>query len=221
MVILGIDCSSRQSSVCILDGDEPIFTSAQATSVTHSQNLLLMVNSALEICALTPSDVDLFAVTIGPGSFTGLRIGLALIKGMCAALDKPCVGVSSLKALAAATDFDGMVVPCFDARRNQLYCNITQDSKIIKDDCCCLVDDIKDFVVNSKKDVFFVGDGSNLCYNIYGNLQNVKQHSIKMPCIAYGACLLAKTATPSTHFELSPSYLRLSQAEQELKERQG
>lgn len=221
MIILGLDCSSTQSSVCIMQENKPIFTAVQEAKVTHSQNLLPMVNSALTICGLGIKDIDLFAVTVGPGSFTGLRIGLALIKGMALAADTPCVGISSLKALAASVDFDGMVVPCFDARRNQLYCAILQGADVIKDDACCLVEDIETFIKNSKKDVFFVGDGSNLCYNKYGNLQNVKSHCVKMPCIAYGACVLSSLQKPATHFELTPSYLRLSQAEQELKERQN
>lgn len=220
MIILGIDCSSRQSSVCITKDGNAIYTVVQNTPITHSQNLLPMIKSALEVCCVDIKTVDIFAVTVGPGSFTGLRIGLGLVKGMATALGTPCVGVSSLSALAAACQLEGVVVPTIDARRNQVYCSIIDEGVTVKEDCCCLVDDLAEFVENCTKPLFFVGDGGDLCYNRYEKFHNVKKHSIKLPCIALGACLLAEKETAVTHFELTPSYLRLTQAEQELRERQ-
>ncbi|MEG3030242.1 MAG: tRNA (adenosine(37)-N6)-threonylcarbamoyltransferase complex dimerization subunit type 1 TsaB [Oscillospiraceae bacterium] len=220
MIVLGIDCSSRQSSVCITREGEAIYTAVQNTTITHSQNLLPMVQAALSVCALDINCVDLFAVTVGPGSFTGIRIGLGLVKGMASAANTPCVGVSSLTAMAKAAGLEGVTIACFDARRNQVYCNITENGRMVQEDCCCLVDDLAEFVENCQENVFFVGDGSDLCYNRYEKFHNVKKHSVKLPCIALGACLLAQKETAVTHFELTPSYLRLTQAEQELRERQ-
>lgn len=219
MIILGVDCSSKQGSVAIVRDDKPLYQCVYDSNMTHSQNLLSLIENSMSICGLTTNDIDLFAVTLGPGSFTGLRIGIALVKGMAMATNKKCVGVSSLKAMVAGCDFDGVVIPCFDARRNQIYCNITENGNLIVEDDCIIVDKLNEFVSNCQKNIFFVGDGKDLCYNKYGNLPNVKKHSVQMPCIAMGACILAKDMPEQTHFDLSPSYLRLSQAERELKEK--
>ena len=219
MLILGVDCSSKQGSVAIVKDGRPLYQSVYDSNMTHSQNLLSLIENAVTICGINKKDIDLFAVTLGPGSFTGLRIGLALIKGMAMALGKPCVGVSSLKAMAECVDLDGVVIPCFDARRGQVYYCITEGRNVIADDDCIMAADLENFVQDCKKDIYFVGDGKDVCYNKFNKYENVKTHSVLMPCIAYGACLLAADMPPQTHFELSPSYLRLSQAERELKEK--
>lgn len=223
MIILGVDCSSKQSSVCIMKDGKILYTAVQATNTTHSQNFLPMIQAALTVCSMTPADVNLYAATVGPGSFTGLRIGLAAIKGMASANNTPCIGVSSLKALAECVDLDGIVVPVFDARRRQVYGAVLDREDVICDDFCRDVSYLKQFIENTDKSVFFVGDGKALCYNEYKELKNVKPNGIEMPCIAQGACILAakeyETAGGRTHFDLSPSYLRLSQAERELKEK--
>ena len=222
MVILGVDCSSKQSSVCIMKDDRVIYTAVQATNTTHSQNFLPMIQGALTVCSLTPKDVDLYAVTLGPGSFTGLRIGLAAIKGMASANNTACIGVSSLKALAKAVDLDGIVIPVFDARRRQVYGCVMDGNNVICDDFCRDVSVLEKYM-DTEKNVYFVGDGKTLCYNTYKGYSNVKPNSIELPCIAQGACLLAKAEYElngaKTHFDLSPSYLRLSQAEREMKEK--
>ena len=223
MIIFGLDSSSKQSSVCIMRDDKVIFSCVQDTGLTHSQNLLPMVQGALSLCGLTPADINLYAVTQGPGSFTGIRIGLALVKGMASAYNTPCIGLSSLHSLAACTYFEGRIIPSFDARRNQVYSCVIEDGEIICPDFCEDVSYLEKYIKNSEKRVFFVGDGKDLCYNRYGNFENVSKSSPAMPCIAYGACLLAlkkyNEGGAATHFDLSPSYLRLSQAEQELKEK--
>ena len=222
MVILGVDCSSKQSSVCIMKDDRVIYTAVQATNTTHSQNFLPMIQGALTVCSLTPKDVDLYAVTLGPGSFTGLRIGLAAIKGMASANNTACIGVSSLKALAKSVDLDGIVIPVFDARRRQVYGCVMDGDNVICDDFCRDVSVLEKYM-DTEKNVYFVGDGKTLCYNTYKGYSNVKPNSIELPCIAQGACLLAKAEYElngaKTHFDLSPSYLRLSQAEREMKEK--
>ena len=222
MVILGVDCSSKQSSVCIMKDNRVIYTAVQATNTTHSQNFLPMIQGALTVCSLTPKDVDLYAVTLGPGSFTGLRIGLAAIKGMASANNTACIGVSSLKALAKSVDLDGIVIPVFDARRRQVYGCVMDGDNVICDDFCRDVSVLEKYM-DTEKNVYFVGDGKTLCYNTYKGYSNVKPNSIEQPCIAQGACLLAKAEYElngaQTHFDLSPSYLRLSQAEREMKEK--
>ena len=219
MLILGVDCSSKQGSVAVVRDGKPLYQCVYDSNMTHSQNLLSLIENAVTICGVNKKDIDLFAVTLGPGSFTGLRIGLALVKGMAMALNKPCIGVSSLKAMSECVDLDGVVIPCFDARRGQIYCCITDGEDIIADDDCIMADTLESFVKDCSKNIYFVGDGKDVCYNKFNKYENVKTHSVLMPCIAYGACLMAEKLPPQTHFELSPSYLRLSQAERELKEK--
>lgn len=223
MVILGTDCSSKQSSVCIMKDEKVLYTAVQATNTTHSQNFLPMIEAALKVCGLKPSDIDLYAVTVGPGSFTGLRIGMAAIKGMASAYNTPCIGVSSLKALAECYILEGVKVPVFDARRRQVYGAVIDGEEIVLDDFCRDVGLLREYIENTDRNVYFIGDGSDLCYREYGHLPNVKPSGVDMPCIALGACRLAvkeySTAGVKTHFDLTPSYLRLSQAERELKEK--
>lgn len=219
MLVLGVDCSSKQGSVALVRDKKPLYQCVYDSNMTHSQNLLGLVDSAVTVCGIKKEDIDLLAVTLGPGSFTGLRIGIAIIKGMAMALNKPCVGVSSLKALTACVDFEGMVIPCFDARRGQVYCNVCENGIIAAEDDCRMAADLEEYVKNTQSNVYFIGDGKDLCYNKFSDYTNVKNHSVTMPCIAYGACLLAADMPQQTHFELSPSYLRLSQAERELKEK--
>lgn len=223
MLILGLDCSSKQSSVCVKKDGKILYTAVQATATTHSRNLLPMIKNALDICSATPKDVDLYAVTVGPGSFTGLRIGLAVIKGMASANNTACIGVSSLRALANCTELCGTIVPAFDARRNQVYANVTENGVIICPDFCEDVHYLEQYIKNSQNNVYFIGDGKNLCYNTYKDLPCVKPNNVEMPCIALGAVLLAEKqyaeSGAGTHFDLTPSYLRLSQAEREMKEK--
>ncbi len=223
MIILGTDCSGKQSSVCIMKDGKVIYTAVQATATTHSANFLPMIEYALKICDITPAEIDLYAVTVGPGSFTGLRIGMGVVKGMASVNNTPCIGVSSLKALAKSVDFDGVIIPAFDARRRQVYGAVIDGDEIIAEDFCEVVDYLKPYIESTHKNVYFVGDGKTLCYNVYGSCENVKPNNIETPCIAMGACFLAmkeyETAGAGTHFDLSPSYLRLSQAEKELKDK--
>ena len=223
MIILGLDCSSKQSSVCIMQDEKVIYTAVQSTNITHSQNLMPMVDYALKTVDLTIKEVDLFAVTLGPGSFTGLRIGLRAIKGMAAAENKDCIGVSSLKALAECVDFDGVIVPCFDARRNQIYGAVIDGEQTVKDDFCEDIHILTEYVNNCQKKICFVGDGRTVAERAFSQYENVICDKFDMPCIAMGACKLAKKEYEKNgavkHFDLSPSYLRLSQAERELKEK--
>ena len=163
MVILGVDCSSKQSSVCIMKDDRVIYTAVQATNTTHSQNFLPMIQGALTVCSLTPKDVDLYAVTLGPGSFTGLRIGLAAIKGMASANNTACIGVSSLKALAKAVDLDGIVIPVFDARRRQVYGCVMDGDNVICDDFCRDVSVLEKYM---DTEIYLLNVGMDIPYSL-------------------------------------------------------
>lgn len=125
MIILGLDAAAKTAGVALLcheaAGDRLLYESYLATGYTHSETLLPLVDAALRACRLRAADIELYALTAGPGSFTGLRIGMALIKGLAAARSTPCVPVSTLQALAAGCDTSGLLLPAMDARRGEVY----------------------------------------------------------------------------------------------------
>ncbi len=126
MIVLGLDSSAKTAGVAIVrssaDGAAALlYEGYLATGYTHSETLLQLVDDALRACRLAVSEVDVYALTAGPGSFTGLRIGMALIKGLAAAKAAPCVALSTLQALAAGWEMPGVVVPAMDARRAEVY----------------------------------------------------------------------------------------------------
>jgi tRNA threonylcarbamoyladenosine biosynthesis protein TsaB len=124
MKILAIDTSTPSCSVAVVEGEHLLAELTFDIPQTHSRHLMGMIDQVLNLCALTPEEIDGLAVTRGPGSFTGLRIGLAVVKGLAAALDKPVVAVSTLHALASQAAFYPHVIsPMIDARRGEVYCS--------------------------------------------------------------------------------------------------
>jgi len=122
MKILAVDTATKSCSVAIVDGEVVVAELTTINDETHSKHLLEMVHTVTQMSGLSLSDLSGFAVTIGPGSFTGLRIGISSIKGFAVAFDKPVVGISSLEALARQTvPSSYLVVPCLDARKGEIY----------------------------------------------------------------------------------------------------
>lgn len=122
MTIFALDTSSKAASCALWRDDTLLGEFFLNIGLTHSQTVLPLADSLLRHTGLTMAQVDVFAVTTGPGSFTGLRIGIAAVKGMAMATDKPCAGVSTLESLAMnVSAFRGAILPVMDARRNQFY----------------------------------------------------------------------------------------------------
>ena len=122
MLILAFESSAKPASVALLRDGKLLSVYTQCSQLTHSRTLLPMAEDMLKNAELTLRDVDLFAVAHGPGSFTGVRIGVSTVKGLAWALDKPCVGVSTLEAMAwNGVAAGGFVCPVMDARRSQVY----------------------------------------------------------------------------------------------------
>ena len=228
MKILGFDSSAKSASVAVMEDGALLAHSFQNGGLTHSRTLLPMAEDMLKNLGLTYSDIDLFAVSHGPGSFTGVRIGVSAVKGLCWALEKPACGVSTLEAMAYNGIFapEGSIVCCaMDARRGQFYnalfdmkdgvpCRLTGDRAVSPEN---LAEEIK----NLKKTAFVVGDGAALCYNA---LNNFEINAILAPepmrfQSAWGVCRAAENAPQQSVHELLPVYLRLSQAERERQER--
>ena len=230
MLTLAFETSAKAASVALLENGKLLGESYQNTGLTHSQTLMVMAEDLLKSSGKTITDVTAVAVAEGPGSFTGVRIGVAAAKGFAWGGQLPCYGVSTLEAMAEALGiWQGYVCPCMDARRQQIYNALfyvnqgqiqrrTEDRAIALSD---LAEEIKDI----KEPVFLVGDGSILCYNTLSSqvpgLVLPKEH--RMHQRAVGVALLAeKIAAAGEKGDgnaLTPNYLRLSQAERERMER--
>lgn len=227
MKILGFDSSARSASAALCDEGVLIAQAFMNSGLTHSRTLLPMAEDMLKNLDMSVNDIDLIAVSHGPGSFTGVRIGVAAVKGLAWAAEKPVCGVSTLEAMA----YNGVCAPensliccCMDARRSQFYnaCFEMRGGKPFRlcEDRAISISELAEEIINLKKSVFLVGDGAVLCYNA---LDNFEVRTILAPeplrfQNAWGVCMAARYSKHQTVNELLPVYLRLSQAE---RERQG
>lgn len=226
MKILSLDASATSASVCIYeDNDDKIIGEFFInTKLTHSQTLVPMIDALLNSTKLELSYIDYFAVNTGPGSFTGIRIGVSVIKGMAMALNKPCVSVSTLDSMAYNfIDSDNIIVcACMDARRNQVYNALfkIENGLVVRlcDDRAISVEDLYEDL-SSYNNVVLVGDGAQLCYSQKGDI-NVKlavssKRYQKASSVALAAVEHIKNNEVLTSAALMPTYLRPSQAERE------
>ncbi|MBP3313181.1 MAG: tRNA (adenosine(37)-N6)-threonylcarbamoyltransferase complex dimerization subunit type 1 TsaB [Oscillospiraceae bacterium] len=229
MKILGFESSAKSAGVALMEDGVLLAEAFQNTGLTHSATLLPMAQDLLSRCNLQVSDVSVVAVANGPGSFTGLRIGLAAAKGLAWGREVPVLGVSTLEAMAyGILPFRGIIVACMDARRNEVYNAIFEsDGETItrlSPDRAISVEELKKELESYEKEKILVGDGAQLCYNTFCGLPSVHlapahrrfQH-------AAGVVLAAKAQLEQGNFpsneELSLNYLRLSQAERERAEK--
>ncbi|MDB5455643.1 MAG: tsaB, partial [Caulobacter sp.] len=121
MIVLALDTALPACSVAVLDGGRVLACLSEPMTRGHQERLAPMAQEAMAAAGLQFTDLDRIGVTVGPGSFTGLRVGLAFAKGLSLALDIPCLGVGSLPALAASTAAPGLIAACIDAKRGQVY----------------------------------------------------------------------------------------------------
>lgn len=231
MKILALDSSAVSVSAALLDGDCLLGESFLHIPQTHSQTLMPMVEQLLENTGTSLNSVDLFAVSAGPGSFTGVRIGVSCIKGMAMAQDKPCVGVSTLEAMAyALTDAEGTVCAVMDARREQVYnaCFSVAGGRLTRltEDRALAIADLAAECAGRGRPLFLVGDGAALCFAhpAFQALDGVRltAEPLRFPR-AWGVARAAQeryaTQGAVDAADLLPLYLRLPQAERELKQR--
>lgn len=232
MKILAVDTSAKVTSVSIINDTQVLSEFNIDTKLTHSQTLMPMLYSALDNAKLSLNDIDGFAVSCGPGSFTGLRIGIGAIKGLSYATNKPCVGVSTLKALAYnLKGVEGIVCAVMDARCNQVYTatfnSTLSNMERLTEDEAITIDELIGRLKNNKKNVFFVGDGADLCYNklkeCFDNIYIADIGKKYQKASMVGVCALEefKIGNTQTAAELSPVYLRLPQAQRERLARMG
>ena len=231
MLILAFETSAKAGSVALLDEQKLLGESYQNTGLTHSQTLMIMAEDLLKQCGKTVADVTAVAVAEGPGSFTGVRIGVAAAKGFAWGGQLPCYGVSTLEAMAESLGiWQGYVCPCMDARRSQVYNALfyVNQGKIerIREDRAIALSELAEELKTLTEPVFLVGDGSNLTYkNLSAEISNlVLPAEHRMHQRATGVALLAAKKIAEGESgdanALTPNYLRLSQAERERLEKQ-
>ena len=233
MKILGVESSATSASVAVVENGRVIACESSNTGLTHSQTLLPMVESTLKKAGVTVGEVDFVAVSNGPGSFTGIRIGVSLVKGLCDPLNKKCVAVSTLEAIAKPLEGTGVVAASvMDARCNQVYCALfdckSGKMKRITEDEAISIDELTERLKMQNSKVLLIGDGANVCY---GKMKDVLENvSIASSVIRYQSAssvaliaeeLISENENNAIDAEnLVPTYLRLSQAERELKKKQ-
>ena len=227
MLLLTFETSAKAASVALFEDEKLLGEQYQNTGLTHSQTLMVMAEDLLKQCSKAPADVQAVAVANGPGSFTGVRIGVAAAKGFAWAADIPIYGVSTLEAMARGLGiYDGYVCPVMDARRAQVYNALFYVNQGVitrqTPDRAIALTDLKNELKMLEKPIFLVGDGSVLCYN---TLQDDVPGLILPPegrmhqrAVGVGLAALAQE-NPDDPAGLTPNYLRLSQAERERNER--
>ncbi|MBP3588897.1 MAG: tRNA (adenosine(37)-N6)-threonylcarbamoyltransferase complex dimerization subunit type 1 TsaB [Clostridia bacterium] len=230
MLILAFETSAKAASAALMDDRCLLGEVYQNTGMTHSQTLLVMAQDLLRQCAKTPQDVTTVAVAEGPGSFTGVRIGVAAAKGFSWGSRIPCCGVSTLEAMAESLAvYDGYVCACMDARRAQVYNALFRAEKgrlsRVSEDRAIALSDLCEELKALEGPIFLVGDGSALTYRTLSDtlptLVMPAEHRAHQRAV--GVAILARRQleaglTPSGG-ELTPNYLRLSQAEREKLEK--
>ena len=225
MNILAVDTAGKTAGVALLQDDRLLYEVYLDAGMTHSETLMPMIDTCLKMCGMTCADIDLYGVNAGPGSFTGLRIGLAAVKGLAFPRETLCAPVSTLEALAAAHTGEGTVLCALDARRAQVYSaafDLATHSRLLEDDARAVAD-LADFVENCKKPLFFV-DGASLCYNKYGSVPGALQAPAALrggraAAVALVAKQMAEAGKAVLPEAVLPDYHRLSQAERERAER--
>ena len=232
MLILAFETSAKAASVALMQDGILLGESYQNTGLTHSQTLMVMAQDLLCQCGHTPQEVEALAVAEGPGSFTGVRIGVAAAKGFAWGSNIPCYGVSTLEAMALGLGiYQGYICPVMDARRSQVYNALFYVNQgaisRVKDDRAIALADLKTELQTLQEPIFLVGDGSTLCHTTLSsevtNLVLPPEHKLHQRAVGVGLAALRKIAAGDTGDgnALTPNYLRLSQAERERMERQG
>ena len=226
MLILAFESTAKAASAALVRDGKLVSQYSQCSGLTHSRTLLPMGEDMLKNAELTLGDVDLIAVAHGPGSFTGVRIGVSMVKGLAWAADKPCVGVSTLEAMAwHGLAAGGLICPVMDARRSQVYNALfrVEDGRPVRltEDRPIALTELAEELRAYKERVFLVGDGAELSFRTLSALGlpcDLAPENLRMQS-AWGVAMAAMDKEPGSADSLLPVYLRLSQAERERQER--
>jgi len=223
MKILAIDTSTTHSSCAVMDDNNIVGDFSINQSMSHNEILLVMVDEMLKKLNIDIEDIDLFVAVTGPGSFTGIRIGVTVVKALAMALNKPIVAVNTLEALSFGVFTDKKKIPLIDARGERVYYGVYEgiNNKNIVAPALLTIDELLE-EFSDKGEFIFVGD----CVNLYKDrILSIKNFEITPAClnscISKNACVIGKQKYErgdiSDCFSLSPEYVRLSQAQRDLE----
>ena len=230
MKTLALETSAKSVSVAVTENGKVLASSYQNIGLTHSVTLMPLLDGMLQNAGLTLTDMNLLAVAAGPGSFTGLRIGVSALKGLAWAADKPCCAVSTLEAMAQnGRLFDGTVICAMDARRNQVYnalfrCEGGVLTRLCPDRAIGLAE-LAAELAGDPAPMLAVGDGAHLCcdyLNAHGIPCRLAPENVRYQSavgVALAAEEMALRGETVSGRDLVPTYLRLSQAERERLEK--
>ncbi len=232
MLTLAFETSAKAASVALMDNAQLLGEAYQNTGLTHSQTLLVMAEDLLKACGHTPQQVEAVAVAAGPGSFTGIRIGVAAAKGFAWGGELPCYGVSTLEAMALHLGVhEGYVLPVMDARRSQVYNAVfaARGGQLTRlcDDRAIALADLCAKLQTLEGPIYLVGDGAELCYKtLHAEIPALilpPAHRMHQRAAGVGlaAAQMVAAGLPGNGAELTPNYLRLSQAERERMEKEN
>lgn len=228
MKILALDSTAQAATVALCEDDRLLAEYTINNGNTHSETVLPMTESVLRMLSLTTDDIDLFCASAGPGSFTGVRIGVATIKGLAFQKGKPCIGVSTLEALAQnLTVTDGLLCPVMNARRKQVYTALFRclDGRLqrLTEDQAIAIAELDDILAAYDEPVYLCGDGYDITKehlkhptkNTPERLRHQSAYSV-----AQVARRLFESGVRTTDAEMVATYLRPCQAERERMERE-
>ena len=230
MLILAFETSAKACSVAIHDGQKLLGESYQNTGLTHSQTLMVMAEDLLKSCGKSAADVTHLAVAAGPGSFTGVRIGVSAAKGFAWGGSLPVYGVSTLESMALSLGaMEGHVCCCMDARRKQVYNALFLAEKgtltRVCEDRAISLEELKTDLQHLDGNIYLVGDGAELTHRTLSpelpNLILPPEHRRQQRAggVALAAIEAMNRGEASDGAALQPNYLRMSQAERERMEK--
>ena len=230
MKILSVDSSAIVASAALSEDGRLLAEYTLNNKNTHSETLLPMIESLLSFFSMETADVDLFAVSIGPGSFTGVRIGTATVKGLAFASNKPCVGVSTLEAIAYNLRFHkGIVCPVMNARRSQVYTAVFRSDgerlERLTEDLAISMAELDSMLAEYSEEVALAGDGYDICLKGFEKtaIRYVPERLRHQSAFSVAEAALAayNSGKYCSDSELGVEYLRPSQAERERAEREA
>ena len=231
MKLLALECSAITASVAVFDDERLLGESFLNAGLTHSQTLMPLVDNVLKMSGTDINDIDLIAISNGPGSFTGIRIGVAAAKGLSLVNDTKCIGVSTLDAIAHNFSEQAIICAVMDARRNQFYNALfsIEDGKAKRlcEDRAIDAKELFEELCAFDKKVIIAGDGAVLCsclliefgYSDKINYETARENLMYQRAYGVGMAafdLIKNGGQPVPNGELVPVYLRLSQAQREL-----
>ena len=227
MIILAFDSTAKAASVAVCDGERLLGLYNIDNGLTHSELLLPMAENLLASLKLSFGDVELLAASVGPGSFTGVRIGVSLIKGIAFGRNIPCVSVSTLEALAEnASGLSGLIVPVMDARRAQVYTATFRDGERLCEDRATSISELcAELSSVTDSDIYLTGDGYQSVYPalVKAGARVKPTPPLLIPESAYSVAKVAYRkhlgGESVTDLDIAPTYLRMPQAERERLER--